>query len=129
MRYTLDMMRADIDALGTVTNGLRDYTPEARWPRIAMDDDTTLALNPNTPEAAAYDYFLARYGEAGPDFAVRFFTIHHFVVANREKLARRGFMRNTAHGPSPAEDLIYFLLTCFDDPAQPGHLPRSIYDP
>src|SRR5262245_8335563 len=127
MRYTLDLLREDIAALGVITNGLREYTPEAQWPQIALDDDTTIAINPTTPEAAAYDYFIDRYGEDGPDFAARFFAIHHFVVTNVEKLARRGFLRSTAQGPSPAEDLIYFLLTCFEDPVSPRRVPRSIY--
>ena len=130
MRYNLEMLRDDIKALGVVTSGLRDYTPEARWPRIELDaDGTSMALNPNTPEAAAYDYFLDRYGDDGPDFAARVFALHNFVVSNHEKLARRGFLRTTPNGPRPAEDLIYFLLTCFEDPAPSQRLPTSIYDP
>ena len=132
MKYTLDMLRDDISRLHTVTSGLRHYTPEPLWPQLSLDDaGDRLALNPNTPEAAAYDYFRDRYGPAdGPDFAARFFAIHHFVLSNVEKLARRGFLQSTDDGPTPAEDLLTFLLTCFEDPASPDHpLPRSIYDP
>jgi hypothetical protein len=125
------MLRKDISRLHSVTNGLRPYTPEPLWPQISLDNSCDrLALNPNTPEAAAYDYFRERYGPTdGPDFAARFFAIHHFVLSNVEKLARRGFLRSTADGPTPAEDLLTFLLTCFEDPAHGEPLPHSIYDP
>jgi hypothetical protein len=131
MRYTLEMLREDISRLRGVTSGLRHYTPEALWPQISLDDaGDRLALNPNTPEAAAYDYFRQRYGSTdGPDFAARFFAIHYFVLSNVEKLARRGFLQSTKDGHTPAEDLLTFLLTCFEDPAPGEPLPHSIYDP
>ena len=51
------------------------------------------------------------------------------MVNHVDKLARRGFLQRTPEGPSPAEDFIFFLLTCFADPVPPSPLPHSIYDP
>ena len=129
MRYTFEMLREDIHQLSVVTSGLREYTPEAAWPRVQLEDTgDELALNPNTPEAAACDYFLQRYGDDGVDFYARFIAVHDFVVRHGEKLARRGFLHPNPEGPSMANDLLYFLLTCFEDPVPPARMPRSIYD-
>ncbi|HUS16854.1 MAG TPA: hypothetical protein VM536_17800 [Chloroflexia bacterium] len=129
MHYTMDMLQDDIQNLGEVTTGWREYTPSRPSTELAQltgerDPD------PNSPEAAAYDYFLDKYGfAAGPDIAARFFAIHAFVVRNLRRLERRGLMATTHHGPPMAEDLLRFLLTCFEDPGADERLPRSIYDP
>jgi len=129
MDYTIAMLHDDIQNLGEVTTGWRRYTPRPPAPDSAAHADAD-PLDPNSPEAAAYEYFLAKYGiVAGRDFAARFFAIHRFVTRNLPRLARRGLLRPGPQGPPMAEDLLRFLLTCFEAPAGAGSLPRSIYDP
>lgn len=130
MHYDIAMLQDDIQNLGKVTTGWRNYIP-----RITEGEGTGLGgdeldIDPNTPEAAAYDYFLDKYGiVGGPDIAARFFAIHAFVTRNLHKLERRGLLKSRRHGPPMAEDLLRFLLTCFDDPDSNERLPHSIYDP
>lgn len=131
MRYDMDMLQDDIQNLGEVTTGWRDYMP--RVPGHEGDGDAQQTddgdFDPNTPEAAAYDYFLDKYGFVnGPDIAARFFAIHSFVTGNLAKLERRGLLKPARRSPPMAEDLLHFLLTCFEDPAPNAQLPRSIYD-
>jgi hypothetical protein len=129
VRYTIDMLQEDIENLGEITTGWREYTPAAPRPEFSeasSGDD----VDPNSAEAAAYDYFLDKYGLVdGRDLAARFFAIHGFIVRNLRRLERRGLLRPSRKGPPMAEDLLHFLLTCFEDPAPDGVLPRSIYDP
>ena len=128
MYYDIGMLQEDIQNLGAVTNGWRDYTPNAPVADYAESPPPREA-DPNSPEAAAYEYFLQKYGPAaGAEIAARFFAIHGFVMRNLHKLARRGLLRPDRSGPPMAEDLLRFLLTCFEDPAAEGELPRSIYD-
>jgi hypothetical protein len=130
MEYTFEHLREDIQSLGQVTSGWRDYKPRALWPQVQVDGSEQLvSLDPNSPEAAAYDYFLHKYGQAaGPGIAARFFAIHNFVVTNLHRLERRGLLKPQPGGPTTAEDLLRFLLTCFEDTPGRNHLPRSIYD-
>ncbi len=126
MRYDIDMLQDDIQNLGEVTTGWREYTPRAAAAELAPGSGD---IDPNSPEAAAYDYFLDKYGFAsGPDIAARFFAIHGFVIRNLHKLERRGLLRVSRHEPPMAEDLLRFLLTCFEDPEPDAQLPHSIYD-
>jgi hypothetical protein len=123
MHYDLDMLQDDIHNLSEITNGWRNLV--ARAPGDDLD-----GLDPNSPEAAAQDYFLDKYGPAaGPDAATRFFAIHGFVMRNLHKLERRGLLKPVRRGPPMAEDLLRFLLTCFESPTPPASIPSSIYDP
>jgi hypothetical protein len=127
MYYDIGKLQEDIQNLGAVTNGWRGYTPSAPVADYAEPPDRP--ADPNSPEAAAYEYFIAKYGPTtGVDIAARFFAIHGFVMRNLHKLARRGLLRPGRSGPPMAEDLLRFLLTCFEDPHAEGELPRSIYD-
>src|SRR5690242_7055888 len=117
MHYDIEMLQDDIQNLGEVTTGWRDYSP--RLPGVELVDDPADEpdFDPNSAEAAAYDYFLDKYGfAAGADIAARFFAIHDFVTRNLQRLERRGLLKRTKYGPPMAEDLLRFLLTCFEDP-------------
>jgi len=132
MHYDLDLLQEDIQNLGAITSGWRDYT--ARPPRAdspLLDPATDgWEEDPNSPEAAAESYFLDKYGPStGPDIAARFFAIHSFVVRNLPKLERRGLLKPARRGPPLAEDLLRLLLTCFAAPVPPADVPSSIYDP
>ncbi len=131
MHYDLDLLQEDIQNLGEITNGWREYTARPTFADSSTLDPTEDRIDdPNSPEAAAQDYFLDKYGLiAGPDNAARFFAIHGFVIRNLHKLERRGLLKPARHGPPPAEDLLRLLLTCFEDPAPYATLPSSIYDP
>ncbi len=130
MHYNLDMLQDDIQNLGEITTGWREYTPPVPRPDLTGDAGATLDLDPNSAEAAAYDYFLDKYGfVVGPDIAARFFAIHGFVIRNLRKLERRGLLKQARNGPPMAEDLLRFLLTCFEDPTADAQIPHSIYDP
>ena len=129
MYYDMDMLQDDIQNLGEVTTGWRHYTPRLPGLELALpaaDED----IDPNSPEAAAYDYFLDKYGFVnGPDIAARFFAIHSFVMKNLGRLDQRGLLQQSRQGPPMAQDLLRFLLTCFEEPGPNEQLPSSIYDP
>lgn len=129
MYYDMTMLQDDIQNLGEITTGWRNYTPQVPGldsPEPPYDE----AVDPNSPEAAAYDYFLDKYGiVGGRDIAARFFAIHRFIMENLHKLDRRGLLQPAYQGTPMAEDLLRFLLTCFEDPAPDTQLPSSIYDP
>ncbi|HMA33627.1 MAG TPA: hypothetical protein VKY74_04025 [Chloroflexia bacterium] len=131
MYYDIDMLQDDIQNLGEVTTGWRNYTPRPPGAELAAAAlPPAIDVDPNSPEAAAYDYFLDKYGFAdGPDVAARFFAIHGFIMRNLRKLDRRGLLKPGRQGPPMAEDLLRFLLTCFEEPAPDAQLPHSIYDP
>ncbi len=129
MYYDMDMLQDDIQNLGEVTTGWRQYTPRLPGTELALPSADE-EIDPNSPEAAAYDYFLDKYGFVnGPDIAARFFAIHGFVTKNLIRLEQRGLLQQTRQGPPMAEDLLRFLLTCFEEPGPNEQLPRSIYDP
>jgi|SRR4051812_10599108 len=130
MHYNIEMLQDDIQNLGEITTGWREYVPRVPGTELVTDPTGEFDLDPNSAEAAAYDYFLDKYGfAAGADIASRFFSIHAFVTRNLHRLERRGLLKRTKYGPPMAEDLLRFLLTCFEDPAPDAQLPHSIYDP
>jgi hypothetical protein len=129
MHYDIEMLQDDIQNLDEITRGWREYTPRVPGADLAADLTGEYDVDPNSPEAAAYDYFLDKYGfAAGADISARFFAIHGFVTRNLQRLERRGVLKQTRYGPPMAEDLLRFLLTCFEDPAPEAPLPHSIYD-
>ncbi|MGI8586735.1 MAG: hypothetical protein ACR2M0_03490 [Chloroflexia bacterium] len=128
MHYDIDMLKDDIDNLGDVTMGWRNYTPRLPAGEYAAMPEGT-ELDPNSPEVAAFEYFLDKYGIVdGHDVAARFFAIHGFVMRNLDKLERRGLLKPAGRSAPLTGELLRFLLTCFDEPEANSAIPRSIYD-